>query len=541
MPKRVENRWIVNVAPVAAAYAVEAMMARFIKGGRMKAEGGKLHALLFFGIVLLFSPSYAADESLSYSPDWPVYKWFASTDPKNENEDYLLLKPGEKRRITLTAGVLNRLWFTALEPEKIDVSLFFPGKLAHNLTRGGQVINKSWASSRALIYEKAFTSYHSQVFSVGGKPLPWQMLPPGAVLEVVNKSQNAEGNKFFYQASIRPSFKAPSLQTGTRQNLNRKLELASGAEETLALEGTGLIQNINLLLAQPEDRKALHLRIAFDDEKANAVEAPLTALMGVFQNGETVDNDAGEYSGTMAGLGWPMPFSKGAKITLKNIGTSALSVGVSIAYKKLNQALPYRFHAIYGSARTVEKKPLRMLNIKGKGALCGMNLSITPAPDSGRRTFAYLEGNETITADGKVFEGTGTEDYFSSAWYFPEKPFTSDYHGMTSKAKMPPSVSAYRLMIPDALPFKQSLQFDFEHGNGNSSNDLLFRWVAFWYQAPDAQFEVINALQENENTDNAGGPAHRNIFLVALITALIVGGGGGLLVKMARNRAEKAS
>ncbi|HEY0073192.1 MAG TPA: DUF2961 domain-containing protein [Abditibacteriaceae bacterium] len=515
-------------------------MARFIKGGRMKVEVGKLHALLFFGIVLLFSPSYAADESLSYSPDWPVYKWFASTDPKNENEDYLLLKPGEKRRIPLTAGVLNRLWFTALEPEKIDVSLFFPGKPAHNLTRGGQVVNKSWASSRALIYEKAFTSYHSPVFSVGGKPLPWQTLPQGAALEVFNKSQNPEGNKFFYQASIRPLFKALSLETGTRQNLQQKIELAPGDEQTLELSGAGLIEGITLSPLRVADLQVLQLKIAFDS-KETAVESPLSALLGLFDKGQSTQSAAFVLDEGKAAISWPMPFGKGVRLTFINNGAKPLALDTQIAYRQLNQAPPYRFHAAYGSARTQEKKPLRMLNIKGKGALCGMNLSITPAPDSGRRTFAYLEGNETITADGKVFEGTGTEDYFSSAWYFPEKPFTADYHGMTSKAKMPPSISAYRLMIPDALPFKQSLQFDFEHGNGNSSNDLLFRWIAFWYQAPDAQFEVINALQENGNTDNAGGPAHRNIFLVALITALIVGGGGGLLVKMARKRAEKAS
>jgi hypothetical protein len=510
----------------------------------MKAEGRKRHALLFFGIVLLFSPSYAADESLIYSPDWPVYKWFASTDPKSENEDYLLLKPGEERRIPLTAGVLNRLWFTALEPNKIDVTMIVPskGKLAAGfpLTQNGRLTNENSLSSHTQVWEKAFTAYHSSLTVVEEPWRHWQTPPSGAQLKVTNKSPNPEGNKFFYQASIRPPFKTRTVETGTRQNLNKKLELASGDEQTLELSGAGLIENITLSPLQVEDLQVLQLRIAYDGEKT-AVTSTLSALLGLFQNGQKVTSDAFAFDKGKTTLSWPMPFGNGVKLTFINKGAKPLALDAQIAYRQLKQAPSYRFHAAYGSARTVEKKPLRMLNIKGKGAFCGMNLSITPAPDSGRRTFAYLEGNETITADGKVFEGTGTEDYFSSAWYFPDKAFSFPFHGLTSRTKGPPAVSAYRLMIPDALPFKQSLQFDLEHGNGNSSNDLLFRWVAFWYQAPDAQFEVINALQENENTDNAGGPAHRNIFLVALITALIVGGGGGLLVKIARNRAEKAS
>lgn len=509
-------------------------MAPSIKSGSWKAS---LFAFVTFGFS---APALAANESLITSPDWPIYQWFASTDPKNENEDYLLLEPTEKRRIPLASGILNRLWFTALEPDKVDVSLVFPGKPAYKLTRGGQVVNKSWASSRALIYEKAFTSYHSQTMDVGGVLAPWQILPQGAALEVVNRSQNLEGNKFFFQASIRPAFKAAPIEAGTEQTFGRQINLAPNAEETISLEGAGLIKTIRFSFSQRQDVNGLHLKIAFDDIEKQAVDAPLTALLGSFQKGQESSSVAFEMQGKEAILGWPMPFNKGAKITLKNSGATPLSVGLNIDYQKLSQVPPYRFHAIYGSARTVEKKTLRMLDVKGKGAFCGMNLSITPAPDSARRTFAYLEGNETITADGKKYEGTGTEDFFSSAWYFPDKPFSSAYHGMTAKTKLPPSVSAYRLMIPDALPFKQSLRFDFEHGNGNNSNDLLFRWVAFWYQAPNGQFEVTDALRENGNDDDAGGPAHGNIFLLALITALIVGGGGGLIIKIIRNRSENA-
>jgi hypothetical protein len=146
-----------------------------------------------------------------------------------------------------------------------------------------------------------------------------------------------------------------------------------------------------------------------------------------------------------------------------------------------------------------------MLNVTGQGAFAGLVLGIEPAPESSRQTFAYLEGNETITADGKTYEGTGTEDFFNSAWYFPDEPFSQAYHGMTFKSQSPPQVSAYRFMIPDAIPFQKTLNFAFEHGKGNNSDDLEYRWVAFWYQKPTFNFEVSDDLQGGASAAQGDG------------------------------------
>ena len=437
------------------------------------------------------------------------------------------------------------MWFTALEPDKIDVFMLLPqnGKtVTLPITRAGRTANSLLSPQSAFVWEKAFTSYYSpQIESseIKRSPVNWQMLPEGAALLVINNSKDAEGNKFFYQASIRPPHTDAVIFAGKRERISQKAELAPGGEKTIELTGAGLIETISLAFNQAQDVQSLQLRAAWDGEAKNAVDAPLSALLGLFQHGESVNSAAFAFSGKNADWRWPMPFGNGAKITLVNIGNAPLSIDVKIGSLALQEAPKYRFFAVYGSARSEEKKPIQMLKIAGKGAFCGLNLSISPAPDSGRRTFAYLEGNETITADGKKYEGTGTEDFFSSAWYFPKKSFSFPFHGMTYKTMSPPAIAAYRLMIPDALPFQKSLQFDFEHGNNYNSNDLLFRWVAFWYQEPAGQSEIIDALRDNAPSDSSDGPSHLNIFLVALVTALIVGGGGGLVVKIARKRAEK--
>jgi hypothetical protein len=80
----------------------------------------------------------------------PPYKWFASTDPEGKNEDYILLKPGETRRVPLASGKLIRLWSTASQPEKVVLSL--SNGPTTTLVR----------DNRALVgelYEKAFTLY----------------------------------------------------------------------------------------------------------------------------------------------------------------------------------------------------------------------------------------------------------------------------------------------------------------------------------------------------------------------------------------------
>lgn len=161
---------------------------------------------------------------------------------------------------------------------------------------------------------------------------------------------------------------------------------------------------------------------------------------------------------------------------------------------------PYRLHSAYGSMRSRKGEPIPILKVRGSGAFVGLVLDIRPAPDTVRRTFAFLEGNELLITDGKEYEGTGTEDYFNSSWYYPDEPFYRDYHGMTYKGFDPPRVTTYRWMVTDAVPFQESFEFQLEHGNGNNSDDLEYRWIAFWYQKGPADFTI-----ENELTGGASG------------------------------------
>lgn len=107
----------------------------------------------------------------------------------------------------------------------------------------------------------------------------------------------------------------------------------------------------------------------------------------------------------------------------------------------------------------------------------------------------YLEGNERVFIDGETTPsliGTGTEDYFSSGWYFDTGPYSAPFHGATIKDSLTGRVSAYRWHIQDPIPFTRSLRFTIEHGGTNDTRDVDYTSAAFWYQThPHAPFPAL--------------------------------------------------
>jgi hypothetical protein len=298
--------------------------------------------------------------------------------------------------------------------------------------------------------------------------------------------------------------------------------------------------------ASPEVLRNLRLRATWDGGAQRAVDLPLLALTGQFFGARTVMSDGWNFGlrseSALLQLKFPMPFSSGARVTLFNGTTQPVKVKATagLVVENTNKPPPqYRFCAQYGSSRTQNGQPVQMLRVLGSGAFVGLTLGISPRPDTTRRAFAYLEGNELITADGRTYEGTGAEDFFNSAWYFPEKPrespLSGPYDGMTFKSALPPQVSMYRLMIPDAVPFQKSLNFAFGHGSSNRGDDLEYQWVAFWYQKAPLSFQVPDTLQSGVATvggesaststqDEAQSPVRWLIWMapVALLVVFIV-------------------
>ena len=274
--------------------------------------------------------------------------------------------------------------------------------------------------------------------------------------------------------------------------------------ETLTLvdhRGAGIIRRWWLTIAPRNNReiqRQLIVRCYWDDETEPSVEVPVSDFFGV-GFGEWRQYISLPLNMTSGGYNsyWAMPFRTHARITVENrasIPVQSLYYNIAVeAHERLPDSLLY-FHAQFRRTTTVRGQPVVLLEATGRGQYVGTVLSMQPLRG---RALWFLEGNERVFVDGERSPsvlGTGTEDYFSSGWYFDTGPYSAPYHGLTVKDVDAGRVSAYRWHIEDPIPFTQSLRFTIEHGGTNDAAGTDYSSVAFWYQThPHAPFPPLPA------------------------------------------------
>lgn len=470
------------------------MMAQFIKF-----LSGVALAAICFAPRALAQPQVNANTALNevlQAPDQPLQRWFASTDPKGKNEDYVMVNPGQTVTLDLAPGNLERLWSTSSDPTKLDLTLLAGPRRPVPLVKNGVALV-------GLLESKAFTLTPELKYPAVRE------LKAGAQLIATNR-----GNaplKWFYQVTVRPPLlkPLPVLPVATEVSKGQfKLDLAPGQTGVIdSYNKPGLLYELQVAVNTGSAKGIFEkLRLRCEWEGQVGVDVPLMSLTGQVAGDEFISNAVCDYDGARLLLRWPMPF-KNAKLSLVNGTGKALDLDVLTRVQSFDtDPSPFRFCAVEKSATPVKGEPVPILNLNGQGAFVGLALDIKAGPSSTRRSYAFLEGNEIITADGERFEGTGTEDYFGSAWYYPDKPFFHPYEGMTKKVALPGpgtgeatplEVATYRFHIPDAIPFRRELDFQFEHGNGNNAPDMRWNWVAFWYQQPP--LTVANEKADDSN------------------------------------------
>jgi hypothetical protein len=88
----------------------------------------------------------------------------------------------------------------------------------------------------------------------------------------------------------------------------------------------------------------------------------------------------------------------------------------------------------------------------------------------------WVDGEEEAS-----IKGTGTEDYFQGGWYWINGPFSAPYHGLTYMDLLQCRFSAYRLHLPDPVPFEREIKVTIEHGSSNMLQED-YSSTAYWYQ-----------------------------------------------------------
>lgn len=308
----------------------------------------------------------------------------------------------------------------------------------------------------------------------------------------------------------------------TGANIDFK-NIKSGHTLKLAdIEGAGCIRHIYFtLMAPPHYLRDLVLRMYWDNEPAPSVEVPFGDFFGLGHERNhffrslmvTVNEGGGGIAGTIGfNTYFPMPFRKGARMTLTNQGPHTIgAVWYHIDYekmKKVKRDVGY-FHAqwhrenptvavgdkpnvtIHDGKNTDGKENYVILDAKGHGNFAGYFLNVDNLAGGW-----YGEGDDMIFIDGEgwppSFHGTGTEEIFGGG-ACPNSEYAGPYTGfyLIGNPDYQGKVSMYRWYVADPIHFQKSIRVTIEHGHANNfAND--YSSTAFWYQAePHAPFPPL--------------------------------------------------
>ncbi len=318
-------------------------------------------------------------------------------------------------------------------------------------------------------------------------------------------------------AKIGPNGKPdPNGQPDPNSNRDNSNVAPGQRKILLDAQGPGVITHIWLTFLGPEphpwakngsaNHQEMLLRMYWDGRKKPAVEAPIGDFFAnsFGKRSEVVSlpvivEDADSYN-----CFWHMPFRKSARIEIVNQSEKPISLLYYnidwIKKDSLSADTPY-FYAQYRQEYPVEKgKDYVILDTQGKGHYVGTVLSVRTRSPSW-----FGEGDEKIYIDGEdkaSIWGTGTEDYFLSAWGL--KTTSTPYFGVPYFDQwgiVGGHTSAYRWHINDPLVFNKGIKVTFEHWGWMSPDEnpqyRSHSWnereddyssVAFWYQTGEPTF-----------------------------------------------------
>ncbi len=242
----------------------------------------------------------------------------------------------------------------------------------------------------------------------------------------------------------------------------------------LNVKGSGTIRRMWMTL-KPIDKKmlrSLKLEMFWDGEDKPAVSVPLGDFFGVsvgvmvpFEN-SLFSSPEGKSLVSIV----PMPFKKGAKITIKNESDRLLEylfydVNLTQGDKHDNETL--YFHASWRRERwtTLEKDFEILPKINGEGRFLGCNIGVNVKP--GHEGW-WGEGEIKMYIDGDskypTLVGTGLEDYIGAAWGLGQ--YVNLYQGSTVCNHKALYYSFYRYHIPDPVYFDENCKVTIQQIGG---------------------------------------------------------------------------
>jgi D-arabinan exo alpha-(1,3)/(1,5)-arabinofuranosidase (non-reducing end) len=291
-------------------------------------------------------------------------------------------------------------------------------------------------------------------------------------------------------------------------------------------QGPGVITHLWLTFLGPEpqawakggaaNHQEMLLRIFWDGEERPSVEAPVGDFFAsCFGRRDEVISlpvvleDADSYN-----CFWRMPFRKSARIEIENQSEKPIALlYYNVDWIKLDglpDDTPY-FHAQYRQEYPAEHgKDYVVLETQGRGHYVGTVLAVrTRSPEW------FGEGDEKIYIDGETTAsiwGTGTEDYFLSAWGL--KKTSTPYFGVPYFDQwgiVGGHTSAYRWHLNDPLVFQHGIKVTFEHFGWISPDENKDHKENSWNEREDDYASVAFWYQTGPSTFTARAPRERRL------------------------------
>lgn len=308
------------------------------------------------------------------------------------------------------------------------------------------------------------------------------------------------------------------------------VRIEAGQTVTIAaMSGAGVIRHIWCTIAHddPMYRRNMLVRMYWDGARHPSVESPIGDFFGQGWGEEynytALPLCAAPARGKGMNCYFPMPFGRGARIDIVN--DSDKPCNAFYYYVDYEECADVdgqgRFHACW--RRTVNPAACGVENewntifsppqcnlsgqfnhviidTRGRGHYVGVNYYVDcPTP------VWYGEGDDMWFIDGEAWppslHGTGTEDYFNSAWC-PKELYQHPYFGYArvneGQTGWLGRTHCYRFHLEDPICFEKSLRGSIEVGHANYiMADVVT--VAYWYQTPCVAVPVVPPREHRQN------------------------------------------
>jgi hypothetical protein len=308
-----------------------------------------------------------------------------------------------------------------------------------------------------------------------------------------------------------------AAELGQGWKVNPYIVVKPGTTITLGeIQGSGAIQHI--WMTPTGNWRFSILRMYWDGEAAPSVEVPVGDFfaMGWGKYSPITSHAICVNPGSAFNSYWPMPFRKGAKLTLTNIDDKPMTIYYQIDYTIAEvPADAAYFHAQF---RRVNPLPFKQVytivdGIKGRGHYVGTYMAWGVNSNGwwgeGEIKF-YMDGDQQFP----TIAGTGTEDYFCGSYNFENKEkrqyevFTTPYAGLAQVIKpdglyqSQQRFGLYRWHLTDPVRFEQDLKVTIQALGWKYNGKYLplqddIASVAVWYQMePHNAFPKLPAKDE---------------------------------------------